>query len=246
MIGDALPSTAPLDDDRPSLIVRLATSPDGIVSAMATTLMSTEARRRAPQESGAPLRTDLPAELHHRLVWWVAAAIAAQLSPVAGPAHVAVDRALTDAALRSLAAHDEGDRIEAAAMQLVAAIDAHASELPGLLDESLQDRRLPLFIALLAHAIGTDYDLVRDIVLDPAADRLWLTLRALNLPRETIARIGLALSEADTRRDIDTFADRLGTIMAIDPDEARSAMVSLRRHPEFRAAARAIARGMTG
>lgn len=241
MVGESLPATAPNDSDRPSLVVRLATSPDGIVSTTAATLMSAEARRRAPHESAAPLRTDLPAELHHRLVWWVVAGIAAQMASVAPGALPTIDRVLTDAALRSLAAHDEGDRVEAAAMQLAAAIDANPAELPDLLGEALQDRRLPLFIALLAHAIGADYDQIRDVVLDPAADRLWVSLRALDLPRDVVARIGLAFCEADPRRQIDQFADQLDAIMAVTPDAARAVLAPLRRHPDFRAAARAIA-----
>lgn len=248
MTSEALPPMAPSEDDRASLIVRLAGVPDGVVAATAIAYMAAEARRRAATDAGevkASSQTDLPAELHHRLVWWVTAAIAAELPPVAGPAQAAIDRALTDAALRSLAAHDEGDRLEAAAMQLAGAIDATATELPELIEESLHDRRLPLFIAVLAHALGVDYDLVRDVVLDPVGDRLWIAARALDLPRATMARIGLALCEADPRRDLDGFADQIDMIAAIDADEARRAIAPLTRHPDFRAAAQAIARGRT-
>lgn len=244
LIGEALPPVAPIDSDGPSLMVRLATAPDGTVASLATTYMTASARRRGPREGNGPARTDLPAELHHRLVWWTAAAIAAGLPAVENGGQVAVDRALTDAALRSLAGHDEGDRVEAVAMQLAAAIEATPEELPGLVAEALQDRHLPLFIALLAHAVGVDFDSMREIVLDPAAERLWLVARSLDLPREVIARIGLSLCEADPRRDLDAFADRIDSIAAINAEDARLALAPLRRHPEFRAAARALARGV--
>ncbi len=71
------------------------------------------------------------------------------------------------------------DRPEAVAMRLAAALDARADELAPLLVETLADRRLSLFVALIGHALGLDYADAREIVLDPSADRLWLVLRAL-------------------------------------------------------------------
>lgn len=241
LVAAGLPLNAPLHDDQPSLVSRLSTSPDGVVSAAAISLLTAEARRRP--DNGGPGRIELPADLHHRLVWWIAAAIAAQLTRAAGGPSATVDKVMTDAALRSLAAHDEGDRAEAAAMQLAAAIDANVDELPELLTEALGDRQLTFFIALIAHAMRIGYDVASDVVLDPDADRLWLVLRALDVPRSAIARIGLSLSEGDPRRDIDAFAGQIDAIAAIDPDHARNAVAPLRRHPDFRAAAIAIARG---
>ena len=42
--------------------------------------MVVEGRRRGFLDTGRLTHTELPAELHHRLVWWVAAAIREQLS----------------------------------------------------------------------------------------------------------------------------------------------------------------------
>ncbi len=238
VLCEALSPVAPDDPDTPSFVARLVGNPDGIIAAAASALLAADARRRAAIEPGAAPRSDLPAELHHRLVWWAAAAIRLAMPPSA-----ALDRALTEAALRSLAAHDEGDRLEAAAMRLAAALGAQAHELPGFLIESLGDRRVALFVALLAHAMGFSYALARDIVLDPVADRLWLVLRAIALDRAAIAAIGLALCEADPRRDVEDFADQLDVIMAISPDAARGALASLSLHPDFREALLLVAKG---
>lgn len=236
LLGDALPSGPGHDPDRPSLLVRLAGGPDMIVAAAATAMMAAEARRRGMADPTQAARSDLPAELHHQLVWRTAAALRAQVKN-----EPQCDRALTEAALRSLAAHDEGDRLEAAAARLAAAIGAQPGELQGYLVEAIGDRRLALFIALLAQAMGFSYDLARDIVLDPVADRLWLVLRAVKLDRPSIATIGLALCEADPRRDVDAFADGLDMIMAVDPIAARDALSTLSLHPDFRSAAVAMA-----
>ena len=240
-LGAALPMNAPDDPERPSLINRFVQHPDRVLAASAMAVLIAESRRRTSPDVGQ-FQTELPAELHHRLVWWVAAALRER---VAEP-NDALDRALSEAAQRSLAAYDEGDRLEAAAMRFAAAVDAQPRELPGLLVESLGDRRIVLFIALLAHALGVPYALARDLVLDPDADRLWLALRALEIGREGVAQIGYALSEADPRRDLERFADTLDTIAAITGAEARQALAPLKLHPDYRAAMAALQRAGGG
>lgn len=236
----AIPVQAPDDPDTPSLLVRLARSPDRVVAIAATAVLGGESHRRAADERGVLAGTGLPAELHHRLVWWVAAAIRERDVVAAGEALPALDRALAEAAMRNLAAHDEGERLEGAAMRLAAAIGAQTDELPALIVESLRDRRVALFIALVANALGVSYELVRELVLDPAGDRLWLVLRALDTPRDAIAEIGYLLSEADPRRDVEAFADTLDAVASVEPEAARSAVAPLRLHPDFRAALLAL------
>lgn len=241
LIGAALPMHAPDNPERPSLVNRFVDDVDRAVSASAMDLLVAQSRRRgsarAPRSS-----TELPSELHHRLVWWVAAVLRAQ----AGAASEAFDLVLSEAAQRSLSGHDEGDRLEAAATRFAAAIDAQSGDRAALLVEALDDRRIVLFVALLGHALGIPYDLARDLVLDPAGDRLWIALRSLGLGREAIAQIGYALCEADPRRDLETFADTLDAAVAIDPAEAHAALAPLRLHRDYRAAVIALERAGGG
>lgn len=243
LIGSALPMVAPDDPERPSLINRFVQHPDRVVAASAMAVLIAESRRRTGPESGQLTHTELPAELHHRLIWWVAAALRERVAAEVDGDIDPLDRALSDAAQRSLAAYDEGDRLEAVAMRFAAAIDAQPGELPGMLVESLGDRRIVLFTAVLAHALGVGYALARDLVLDPEADRLWLAFRALDLTRDTIAKVGYALSEADPRRDLEAFADTLDAIAAVGAAEARAALAPMKLHPDYRAAVVALGRG---
>ncbi|KQS04617.1 hypothetical protein ASG11_10450 [Sphingomonas sp. Leaf357] len=245
VIGDALPAASPAELDAPSLLTRLANHGDSVVAGAATALFAAESRRRGSIEGA--MQTDLPAELHHRLVWWVAAALRERCETrgedLAQADPTILDRALAEAAVRSLAAHDEGDRLEAAAMRLAVAYEASPQELPAVLVEALGDRRIALFIGVLSHAVGLDYEQGRDIVSDADAGRLWLVLRALEIDRQAIARIGLALCEADPRRDLEDFADALDDIAAIPADRARAALAPLKLHPDYRAALSALTRG---
>lgn len=237
LLADSMPVQAHDDPERPSLINRFVQHPDRVLAQSAMGVLIAESRRRSLPEAGPLPQTDLPAELHHKLVWWVAAALRAR---VAAEDVAALDRVLAEAAQRSLAAHDEGDRVEAAVMRLAAAIDAQPAELPELLNEALGDRRVTLFAGLLAHALGVDYPVARGLTLDAGSGRLWVALRALDLDRAAIARLGLALTEADPRRDIEAFAETLDTIMAISVEDARAALAGLRLPIDYRAAILAV------
>lgn len=224
LLADALP-IAPADEvAAPALLGQLAASGDGAVASAALALMTAEARRRGFFDDNRLRATELPSELHHKLVWSIAAAIRDQI----GGAHA--DRALTDAALRNLARHDESDRVEAAAMRLATAIDARPDERAALLIRAIGERQAALFTALLATALRFDFATARDLVLDRDAP-LWLALRALDLDRGTIARLGLALAP-----DVEAFADQIDAIMAIDAEQARGALARYGLHPDLRAA----------
>lgn len=235
LLADRMPALPGEDRGEGSLIARLAGSADATVARAAHALMATESRRQGFLDTNRLTQTELPAEVHHRLVWWVAAAIREQIDTPAA------DRALADAALRTLGSHDESDRVEAAATRLASAIGAQPAELPALLIHALGDRQPALFVALLAHACGIDFAATRELVIE-GDDRLWLALRAAGLDRATIARVGLTLAEADPRRDVEAFADRLDAIAEVTPDEARAVLAPLRLPPDFRAALAALER----
>ena len=226
LLAEALPIES-MAGDAPSLLVRLIEAPDRIVAASARAVLAAEGRARMVEADGEVIA--LPGAVRRNLVWTVAAAL--RQGDDAG-----LDRALAQAAERVLAAHGESESPGAAVLRLAEAIDARPAELPALLLESLSDRQLGLFIALLAHATGIEHDELRDIVLEPEGDRLWLVLRSLDLGRTAVARIGLALSEADGRRDVDGFADALDAIMAIPAADARRAISTLGLPRAFREA----------
>ena len=228
LLADTLNDADPADHGAPSLLALLASSADMRVAAAAGTAMAVEARRRSFFDTGRLSRTELPAELQHRLVWWVAAVVHEQLADAnAGPV-------IADAALRVLGEHDEGDRVEGAATRLAAAIDPQPSELAALLTHAIGDRNVTLFVALLAFALCLDFAVARLLVV-AGGDPLWMMLRAIGLDRATIARIALALGG-----DIEAFADQLDAIMSVDSTDARAVLAPLALPADFRAAIAAL------
>lgn len=215
-----------------SLLVRLSDCPEVQVASAAKALLQAESQRRAGSAG-----TELPAELHHRLVWWVAAAAGGETT------EPGADHRIAEAAFAILGTHDEGESVEARAARLAGAIDARPDELSDLLVAALADTRLALFIAVLARATGTRFDEVRQAVLDPAGDRLWMLLRAQGIARSVVAEIAVTLAAADRRRDLQGLADAIDAAFAMDEDAARIAVAALRIPREFRRARRALETG---
>jgi hypothetical protein len=233
ILAERLPQHA-TGDDEPSLLARLADVSDTEVALAARALLVAESRRREALAFAEPDSVDLPAESYHRLVWCVAATLRRDDA-------VALDRVLADATGRLLATHDEGERAEARAMRLALAIDARPGEWPALIEEALGDRRLSLVVAALAQAAHLSFEQVRALVVEPDDERWWLVLRSIDLDPLTIARIGLALTDADPRRRREELPDILAAVNAITPADAHAALATLRLPAELRCAAEALA-----
>ena len=119
-------------------------------------------------------------------------------------------------------------------MRLARALAPEGEELPLLVVEAMGDRRLALATALIARGLGADYSAVREAMLDPDGERLWLAMRALDFDKRTIARVGYLLCEADARRSTEAFADMLGDLMAVPRDQAAEAVAELRLPHAYR------------
>lgn len=242
LIGQALP-IAVGSPDMPSLLVQLATAADPGVAQAARQLLAADSRRRAALEQGRMTDADLPAPLRPSLIWSVAAAIRRGDDADVDQALVAaVEHRLANVEAEAGAVGGGGDDAEAAAMALARAIDARIDERAILLLDALGDRRLGLFVAVIAHGLRLSFEQVRAIVLEPDGDRLWLALRALDVDRPIIAQIGLALAEADPARNIDLLADQLDAIAAVPAAAARKALAPLALPGDFRRAIAGLAR----
>ncbi|WP_375403352.1 DUF2336 domain-containing protein [uncultured Sphingomonas sp.] len=230
--------------DSPGLLPLMAGSTDDEVAKAALTLLAADNRRRAADEGAGSVGSELPAKLHRRLLWLIAAVIREQGLDTARPGFGPTadrDRAVAEATLHVLAEYDEDDRPEAAAVRLASAVGAQTDELGQLLARTLSDSRATLFTALIARAGGLDHDQARRIVTDPRGELLVLILHAVGIDRARIARIGVALAEADPRRDLDRLADAFDWTAAHDRADAREAMAPLALGRDFRDAVRSLA-----
>lgn len=227
-------------DAGPTLLSVLAEDADPAVRDATIAYLVAESRRRLAVDD---CRAAMPAVLHRRLSWWVAAALRERLG-ASGDA--GCDQALSDAAQHAIMAHDGEDDVAAAANRLVAALRPGADALPTLLLRALDGARSTLFVALLGDALGIGDAEVRELVLDAGGERLWTALRAAGLARGAIARIGFALTEADPRRDLEALVEGLDSADALAPAAAAQALASLTLPRDYRSAVHALARRPQG
>lgn len=236
-LAGALPSHAPENPARPSLLNRLAEHPAPALAQAARALLHAESLARSA-EAG---RWQLSPRLHAHLLWGVAAAMRVQAGALAAPA---LDEALCAAVHEELdrVRHHAAEDVAASALALVAALDPRPEELARLLVEALRDCRLPLVQALIAHAAAIGFDEAGALLLDSGVERLLLALHGLGVPREAIAELCFLLCNADPRRDLAALADAIDLLDTTDPANGRALLADLRLDPAYRAA-RAVLRG---
>lgn len=226
--------------DAPDPLRALTESGDGAITRRLTALVAAEARRHGPVDQ-PPYATDLEAETQVRCTWIVAAAMAASLN--GGVARGRAEAAIVEGAGRALAQYDEGERLEAQAVRFAATIDVRGDAMGDMVQHGWAQGRVVLGAALLAHAGRVALDDMIDMVVDPDATRLALYGRAIGLSRTTMARLGYALAEADSRRDLEVLADMIDAVSALPGDVADALLHDMRLPKGYRDARSALAGG---
>lgn len=210
------------------------------VTAAAMALLIAESRRFDRFADPVLARTDLPAELQHRLVWWIAAALRDYMIERHDFAPAAADRPIVAAATAMLAAYDEGETLEGRAFALASLLLRHKSLDDALLADAVAEGRLALFAAAIGLRAGIDGAAAWDMVADPSGARLAVLLRAIDCPRETAGEILFRLAMAHGRSD-DELAGHLEAFDLLDGDRARDSLRPWRLDSAYRRAIAALA-----
>lgn len=182
-----------------ALLIDLAGDPDEAVAGEAMGLLIAQSSRVDSFGDPVLARADLPAELEHRLVWSVAAALRRYALERHRADPPAVDEALSAAAVRLLAGYDEGDGFEARALRL-----ARLLRDTGGLDDSVTVRALgegglPLFLAMLSVRTGFDSAAVWQLHLSGSPRGTAILLRAAGIVRQQAGAILVALGAEEAQ-----------------------------------------------
>jgi len=165
---------------------------DDDIAAEAMELVIGRARRFDRFQEPLLGEIELPAELQHRLVWRIAAALRHYI--VQHHRAAGIDAAVEGAASALIAGYDEGDTLEARALRLARRLD-RADRLDGaLLARSLEEGMLPFFLAGLAVRCALDTGAAWEVMSDPRGRGPALLLRAGGIDRPAAAAILLALA----------------------------------------------------
>jgi len=218
------------------LLFELVRDADDEVAAEAMELVIARSRRFDRFQEPVMGAVELPAELQHKLVWMVAAALrhyVVQQHQVA-----AVDVAIEETASALIAGHDEGGTLEARAVRLASRLHA-AGRLDGaLLVRSLAEGMLPLFLAGVGTLCALDYAAAWEVLADPRGRGPAILLRAAGVEREPAAEILLLLNGRGpllSGPEGDAAAEQLGLYDTLDRDAARDVLRLWQADPGYRA-----------
>ena len=214
-----------------SLLATLAGDEDGAVAAEAMGLLiGLNGRFDGFQE---PLvgRSDLPADLRHRLVWTVAAALRRYVIERHALDSAAADVAIAAAAEAMIPSYDEADGVEARAMRLAGLLAARRRLDDEVAAQAAEEGNLALLLALLGVRTGFGFAACWDLLSDSSGAGAPLLLRAAGLGRSAAATILFRLSPGD--EDAARALDRFDTLA--EGDVARL-LAPWRADPAYRAA----------
>lgn len=181
-------------------------------------------------------RVELPADVQHRLVWLVAAALRHYL--VQQHRLAAVDGAIHEAAAGLLASYDEGEGFEIRAMRLARRLQRGGRLGGTLLARLLDDGSLPLFIAGIATLCGLDYPAAWEVLSDPRGRGPALLLRSAGVARAEAAAILLALNAHGrlfSGIEGQAAEEQLELFDTLGEDEARDVLRLWQADPGYRA-----------
>jgi uncharacterized protein (DUF2336 family) len=216
--------------DGAELLFELVRDADAEVAAEAMELVIARSRRFDRFQEPVLGEVELPAELQHKLVWMVAAALRHY---IVQQHHVAaVDAAIEETASALIAKHDEGGTLEARAVRLAYRLHATGRLDGDLLARTLAEGMLPLFIAGAAVRCALDYAAAWEVLADPRGRGPALLLRAGGIAREAAA------AQLDLYDTVDEAAARdVLRLWQADPGyRASVARISTRARPASEAA----------
>lgn len=191
------------------LLVELAGDPDHRIASEAMAILIAQGARLDRFQEPVLARVELGAELQHRLVWAVAAALRRYLTGEQGIDPATADRAIGRSAAGLLAGYDEGQSIDAIALRLARRLQ-YSSRLDDVLAaRALVEAGMPLFLAILAVRARLTQDAVWELLSEPSGRGAPLLLRAAGIGRGEAGAILLELGGDKAEIQLDAF-DTLG------------------------------------
>ena len=218
------------------LLFELVRDADDLVAAEAMELVIARSRRFDRFQEPCMARVELPAELQHRLVWIVAAALRQYIVQQHNVG--AVDGPVEEAAAEIIAGYDEGESFEALALRLCQRLRRDGRLDGAALARIIGDGMLPFFIAALAVLCGLDQAAAWEVLSDPRGRGPALLLRAAGVNREEAAAILFAFNARGPHfagAEGDEAAEQLELYDSVDQPSAKEVLRLWQAHPAYRA-----------
>jgi len=221
---------------------------DDDVARAAMELVIARSRRFDRFQEPTMGQVELPAELQHKLVWLVAAALRQYI--VQHHQAVGVDGAIEEAARAVIAGYDEGRSLEAWALRLTRALQRDQRLDGTTLCRMAEEGMLPLFIAGISVLCGLESAAAWEVLSDPRGRGPALLLRAAGIQREVAAAILFALNARGpllSGTEGDATAAQIDLYDTVDRASAQEVLRLWQADPAYRASiARISTRARSG
>jgi uncharacterized protein (DUF2336 family) len=213
------------------LLIELVRDEDALVAEHAMAILIAQSRRFDSFSEPAAARTELPAELEHRLVWRVAAALRHYIVEVHGFDPVLADDLIVAAADRLLASYDEGDALEARAARLARRLREQGRLTDAFIETALVEGSFALFVAGLGTRTSLSHSSAWEILFDPKGRGAVYLLKAAGVERSHAGSILLHLASSE-----DEVPARLDLFDVTETEEAHAALRLWQMDPAYREA----------
>ncbi|WP_332811566.1 DUF2336 domain-containing protein [Sphingomonas sp.] len=220
-----------------NLLVELVRDEDEAVAAAAMGLLTAQSRRLDRFQEPVIATPELPAELEHRLVWTIAAALRLYLIDRHGVDPGLADEAVSLSAATRLVDYDEGEGLDARCLRLARALNRLRRLDDDFVSRAIIEGGLPLFLAAIALRCELPVDAAWDIFSDPRGQGPALLLRGGAMAREPAVQILLA-----AHFDDDEAVVRQAELFdGVSIDRARTALRLWQIDPAYRDAIARVA-----
>lgn len=219
------------------LLLRWVRDRDTALARAAMAVLVAESRRLDRFQEPIIATPELPAELEHRLVWTVAAALRVYLVTRQSVDPAVADAAIAEAAAARLAAYDEGEGLEARAIQLARRLEALEQLSDGVLARMMAEGHFLLLLAMIGLRCGLSLDAVWEVLSDPRGSGPAFLLRAAGVAREEAGPILLGLADAASAANPDgRVIHQMDLFDGMTEEEASAAISLWQVDPAYRAA----------
>jgi uncharacterized protein (DUF2336 family) len=188
-------SDALVDFGGPDVLEALIRNQDATLSRRAMEYLVAESKRLDRFQEPLLDRNDLPADLAHRMFWWVSAALRLRILREFPVDEAMLDGALLEATRRSMADHDDSQSAQARAMRLAKRMRESGELTDSFLLRALRQQRIAMFVAGLAERGSLSFRTAWRIVSDKGSESFLVLARAIGMGRDTMTSCVLLLAE---------------------------------------------------
>ena len=178
------------------VIEALLKNKDADLSSQAMEYLVSESRRIDRYQEPLLSRDELPAQLAHKMYWWVSAALRKKIVTEFAVDPLVVDDLLQQATNRALVAHGAGDSAVAKAQALVRRMASNRELTHQFLLQSLRQQRIQVFVAGISELAQVDYDTAWQIFTDKRCESLAIMAKAIDVDRTDFTSMYLLLTKA--------------------------------------------------